>query len=110
MVVLKGKIAQSVISSTLDSAVQFVDPQMVTAILNIKSMAPKKATMVYDKDHGLGWNDARGWQVFFGMDITNMDSKLLVYEALVKKLKADGVAPAFISVEYANAPYYRMER
>jgi cell division septal protein FtsQ len=110
LVVLDGKISRSVITSTLHAAVQFVDPQLVTAILNIKSMAPKKTTIVYDKEHGFGWDDTRGWQVFFGMDITNMDTKLLVYKALVKKLKADGVDPAFISVEYANAPYYRMER
>jgi cell division septal protein FtsQ len=110
LVIMQGKIDSAVITSTVRSAVQLVDPQMVTAILDIKSLAPKKATIVYDGEHGLGWDDSRGWQVFFGMDISNMDTKLLVYKALVKKLKADGVDPAFISVEYANAPYYRMER
>ena len=110
LVVMQGSIDSQAITNTMHSAVQFVDPQMVQAILDIKSMAPKKATIVYDGEHGLGWDDARGWQVFFGLDVTNMDTKLLVYSALVKKLKADGVEPAFISVEYANAPYYRMER
>jgi cell division protein FtsQ len=110
LVTVEGRISSPVITSTLRNASQFVDPQMVTAVLEMAGMAPKKAHIIYDADHGLGWNDARGWEVYFGMDVNDMDTKLLVYKALVKKLKADGVEPAFISVEYANAPYYRMER
>ncbi len=107
---VEGQLNVTVITTTLKTATQFVDPQMVIAIQEMAKLAPKKATIIYDADHGLGWNDNRGWQVFFGMDVTNIDIKLLVYQALVKKLKADGVEPAFISVEYADAPYYRMER
>lgn len=110
LVVVEGQINSQVITSTVRTATQFVDPQMVVAILETASLAPKKATIIYDAEHGLGWKDTRGWQVYFGMDTSNIDVKLLVYQALVKKLKADGVQPAFISVEYANAPYYRMER
>lgn len=110
LVVVEGQIGSPVITSTVRTAIQFVDPQMVTAILDMASLTPKKAKIKYDADHGLGWSDFRGWEVYFGMDVSDMDTKLLVYQALVKQLKADGVQPAFISVEYANAPYYRMER
>jgi hypothetical protein len=36
--------------------------------------------------------------------------KLTVYEAIVARMAYDGIQPALISVEYAHAPYYRMER
>jgi cell division septal protein FtsQ len=110
LVVVEGQIDMPVITGTVRTAAPFVDPKMVSAVLEMAKLAPKKATIIYDADHGLGWNDARGWQVFFGLDVNNMDTKLMVYQALVKKLKADGVEPAFVSVEYADAPYYRMER
>jgi hypothetical protein len=110
LIVVEGQIDTTVITSTANTATQFIDPQMVIAIQDLASLAPKKATIMYDPDHGLGWSDARGWEVYFGFDVNDMDTKMSVYSALVKKLKADGVQPAFISVEYANAPYYRMER
>ena len=110
LIAVEGQIDTPVITSTAGSAAPFIDPQMVIAIQEMARMAPKKVTMVYDAEHGLGWSDARGWEVFFGMDVSDMETKLSVYSALVKKLKADGTQPAFISVEYANAPYYRMER
>jgi hypothetical protein len=36
--------------------------------------------------------------------------KLLVYKAFVKKIKDEGITPAFINLEHVHAPYYRMER
>ncbi len=110
LIVVEGQIDTPVITGTARTATPFIDPQMVSAIQEMASMAPKKASIMYDPIHGLGWSDARGWEVYFGLDVSNMDTKLLVYSALVKKLKADGIQPAFISVEYADAPYYRMER
>jgi hypothetical protein len=110
LVVVEGKIDSPVITGTLRTAFQFIEPQMVTAIQDVASVAPKKSSIIYDAVHGLGWTDARGWEVYFGMDLGEIDTKMIVYQALVKKLKANGIAPAFISVEYANAPYYRMER
>lgn len=110
LVVVEGQIDSGVVTDTARTAVPFISPQMVSAVLDMASLAPKKASIIYDPDHGLGWSDARGWEVYFGLDVSNMDTKLLIYKALVKQLKANGVQPAFISVEYANAPYYRMER
>jgi hypothetical protein len=88
-------------------------PELVSAILAVSVQAPKKAHIVYDPEHGLGWEDKRGWQVFFGttgLDPATMEMKLKVYDALVKRLAKRENRPVLISVEYVHAPFYRMER
>jgi cell division protein FtsQ len=89
--------------------IRFMPVEMVSAILSMKAQAPENTPLIYDAKHGLGWKDAQGWEVYFG-DVQNMEMKLRVYKALVKQLQQDGITPALISVEYVNAPYYRMER
>lgn len=84
--------------------------ELVTAIMALGAKMPADTVLVYDSQHGLGWNDPNGWDVFFGVEDQNMDMKLLVYQALVERLKSEGIQPALISVEYLHAPYYRMER
>ena len=37
-----------------------------------------------------------------------MALKLRVYNSLVQMVNAKGITPAFISVQYPKAPYYRM--
>jgi len=66
--------------------------------------------IIYDPSNGLGWNDTRGWQVFFGTDAKDMALKVRVYQSLVDSLMARGLYPTFINVAYANAPYYRMSQ
>lgn len=93
-----------------NAATQLLSVNMVDAILRIKEEAGKKATLVYDSQHGLGWKDSRGWEVFFGTDIEDVDIKMQIYKTLVKRLKKEQVRPELISVEFVNAPYYRLER
>ncbi len=88
----------------------FMMPEFVNAILLMRAQAPEKVDLAFDPEHGLGWQDARGWQVFFGMDVSQMETKLLVYKSIVKKIKAEGITPALINLEHVHAPYYRMER
>ena len=83
---------------------------LVSAILALSAKMPADTVLVYDSEHGLGWNDPNGWEVFFGDEDQEMDMKLLVYQALVEHLQSEGIQPAMISVEYVHAPYYRMER
>ncbi len=99
-------------SSTNDplAPIPYLSQDMVQAIRELAPSVPSGATMLYDPRFGLGWADSRGWQVFFGSDESNLATKLEVYQALVKSLTAQGVTPAFISVRYANAPYYRMSQ
>ena len=83
---------------------------LVNAILTISPEAPENTPIIYDSEHGLGWFDPRGWQVYFGTDGEDMDIKWKVYWKTYKRLKKAGIHPALISVEHVHAPYYRLER
>lgn len=96
--------------SDANAPTPYVTPGMVQAIQKLAPDVPAGETMLYDPKFGLGWTDGRGWQVFFGNDDSDLTTKLQVYEALVSSLQAQGVDPAFISVQYASAPYYRMSQ
>lgn len=87
---------------------QFLDPKLVSAITSLAGHAPEGVEMVYDPAHGLGWEDKRGWKVYFGLNPENMERKMLVYQSIVKLLNKKGIQPSLISVEYLNAPYFRM--
>jgi hypothetical protein len=88
----------------------FMTVALVHAIQLMAEEAPEGKPLVYSRDHGLGWEDKRGWEVYFGTDDEDMDMKLRVYNEIVRRLKKDDVRPGFISVEYVHAPYYRLDQ
>lgn len=87
----------------------FMSVELVSAVLLVRGFAPPDVTLLYDLEHGLGWRDPQGWQVFFGPDGSDMGQRLQVYAALVAELNEQQISPALISVEYLHAPFYRME-
>jgi hypothetical protein len=87
-----------------------LSPNLVSAIIALGAKMPADTLLVYDSEHGLGWNDPNGWEAYFGAEDQDMEMKLSVYEALVDRLQSEGIQPELISVEYVHAPYYRMER
>ncbi len=87
----------------------FVDPNLVGAIKIFAPSVPAGMPMIYDARSGLGWEDPRGWKVFFGSSPKDVPLKVRVYQALVDTLIGRGVYPALINVAYPDAPYYRME-
>jgi hypothetical protein len=100
---------RAAISETVKTASrQLMSPEMVTAILTLAPSAPQGTVLVYDAQHGLGWKDKRGWDIYFG-DAQDIDNKLQVYKALVKYLQSKEIQPVLISVEHVYAPYYRAE-
>lgn len=86
----------------------YIEKELVDAILVLAPAVPADSTMVFDSSNGLGWKDSRGWTVFFGTGTKNMDLKKQVYQSLADSLVERGTIPQFISVEYPEAPYYRM--
>jgi cell division protein FtsQ len=84
--------------------------RLVESIIKMGARAPQDSRVVFNPEHGLGWYDWRGWDVYFGWDEADFDMKLHVYEVLVSRLEREGVTPGWISVEYLHAPYYRLER
>lgn len=92
------------------SPLPYLSVDLVKAIETLAPSVPAGTAMAYDPVNGLGWSDARGWQVTFGNNAKDMALKVQVYQSLVASLTQQGITPAFISVQYANAPYYRMSQ
>jgi hypothetical protein len=92
------------------SPLPYLSADMVKAIETLAPSVPAGTSIVYDPKDGLGWADARGWRVTFGYDAKEMAVKLKVYQSLIDSLTQQGITPVFISVEFANAPYYRMSQ
>jgi hypothetical protein len=93
-----------------DDRTRFLPPQLLSAILAISVHVPADTPLFFTEERGLGWQDARGWDVFFGTDLKDIEMKLLVYDAIVDYLVQSGIQPELISVEFVHAPYYRLER
>lgn len=86
-----------------------VEPSFVTAILSLRDVVPAETIMIYDPDYGLGWNDPRGWNIYFGTNTENIKIKLAEYDVIVNELTRSNIQPTLISLEFLRAPYYRQE-
>ena len=84
-------------------------PALVEGMLAMQAYLPEGGQLLFDAGRGFGWEDGRGWRVFFGQEISEINLKLNTYQTLVETLGEQGVTPALISVEYLDAPYYRLE-
>ncbi len=105
-----GQADQAAASPAQPTVVRpWLTQQMVAGILTLAKQAPKGTNVVYDRQHGLGWKDAGGWNVYFG-DGQDMAMKLNVYKAIVQQLQSEDITPTFISVEYVHAPYYHTQQ
>lgn len=94
---------------TPETAIHYMNPSVMKAAMDLSAQMPQGATLVYDSIAGMGWQDPRGWNVFFGTSLEDMATKNIAYQAIVERLTAMGITPTTISVEYADAPYYRTE-
>jgi hypothetical protein len=81
----------------------------VHGILALNEYLPEESALQYDPQFGLGWQDPRGWLVYFGSDISEIDIKLAEYETIITTLQEENLNPALISLEYLHSPFYRME-
>jgi cell division protein FtsQ len=88
----------------------FISPDMVRAIQGLASHVPPGVTILYDETFGFGWNDPRGWRVYFGTKGTDVELKMRVYDALVSSLAQRGIQPVLVNVTYPSAPYYRLSQ
>lgn len=99
-------------SSMLPPTVEdrFVDPRIVDTVAALANFLPEDVDMIFDADHGLGWNDSRGWVVYFGFNDEDAVQKMNVYLSLVEYLQGKRITPAVINVENLDSPYFRMEQ
>lgn len=92
------------------SPVPYISSDLVKSIRVLAPSLPSGAALLFDPAQGLGWSDERGWRVFFGDKSKDMPLKLQVYQTLVDSLMQRGLFPVYISVQQADAPYYRMSQ
>ncbi|HOE35685.1 MAG: FtsQ-type POTRA domain-containing protein [Chloroflexi bacterium] len=86
-----------------------VDPQFVEMVLKLRPILPQGTALLYSPEHGLGWTDPKGWQVYLGTDPKDIDMKLAEYQVIVAHLLERNLQPVLINLEYLHAPYYRLE-
>ena len=85
----------------------FIDPAMVQAILALYSQVPGGTPVIYDSKYGMGWQDSRGWSVYFGQNTQEIEMKKKVYEAILDTFSKQGIQPSLVSVAYLDAPFYK---
>jgi hypothetical protein len=88
---------------------RFVDPRIVRTVGTLRDYLPEGTELIFDAEHGLGWNDERGWVVYFGFNDDDAAQKMIVYQALVDYLEKKRITPAMINIEFIDAPYFRMK-
>lgn len=93
----------------LKNVERFLPPQLVSAILAVSHRMLNNVSLKYSETHGLGWRDSRGFDVYLGVDTTDTEMKLLVYQAIMDYLDREQIQPAMVSIEQLHAPYFRME-
>ena len=86
-----------------------IDGNLLTAILQLNAWMPDESVLLYQEKRGIGWKDVRGWDVFIGSKLENINDKMLMYETIVRKLEEQGIHPSMVSVEFLHAPYYRLD-
>jgi hypothetical protein len=92
------------------SGARQIDQHLLTAALKLTTLLPEGTNLTYTNMRGLGWQDAGGWDVYIGSDLSNFDHKYALYQSIIQQLNGQGITPAVISVEYLEAPYYQLER
>ncbi|NWG08128.1 MAG: FtsQ-type POTRA domain-containing protein [Chloroflexi bacterium] len=88
----------------------FISTEMVQSLKGLAGHAPAGVPILYESGMGFGWDDPRGWRVYFGTKANDVELKVRVYEAMVNSLTQRGIRPALINVTYPTAPYYRMSQ
>jgi cell division septal protein FtsQ len=82
-----------------------VSAQTVNGALQIRALLSGVTQLRYSTATGLGYDDPRGWQVWFG-DGDDIPEKILIYNAIVEDLQARAIQPRLINVSNPDAPYY----
>jgi hypothetical protein len=101
--------AEPVLDISDDPQRPAIDPEIVGGLERLSADLPKGAALQYDSLHGFGFEDPRGWHAYFGA-YGDMDSKIAVYQAIVRHLLSEGINASIVSVEQPSTSYYRRAR
>lgn len=97
-------------TETAVGAQPFMPVELSKTIEAVSLNLPEGSNLIFDPQYGLGWNDPKGWKVFFGHVNNDNALKLQVYQSMLDHLAKENIQPTMISVEYPNAPFYRVEQ
>jgi hypothetical protein len=64
-----------------------IDSNLLVGVLQLNAWMPNEKTLLYQKQRGLGWKDTRGWDVFVGQKLENINDKMVMYETIVRDLE-----------------------
>ena len=85
-------------------------PDLIDGILLLSGYLPAGTHLVYDGDHGFGWQDpATEGMVYFGKQLDQVAIRYAIYQEIAKIFENKDRKPVLVSVEYLDAPYYRLE-
>jgi len=107
---LSGANEKTKDSQVVEGPTPMLSPEMVSSIQAMGTYVPGGTPILYSAEHGFGWQDPNGWQVYFGKSLADINQKLQIYQKLEDSLAEQGIEPSLISVEFLNAPFYRTER
>ncbi|NWF69635.1 MAG: FtsQ-type POTRA domain-containing protein [Chloroflexi bacterium] len=95
--------AQGEIDENILDAGARLDQDIVTGALQLQELLPDLTMLRYDAVKGLGFQDPRGWEVWFGVG-TEMPDRVLIYQDLANDLVARGIQPG--EINFAGGLYY----
>ena len=84
-----------------------LDERVHIALTELWTTGADVSPLLYVPGRGLVFTDERGWRVVVGQG-SGMDERLQVLEWLAADLETRGLAPRFVDVRFADAPYYSL--
>ncbi len=106
---VKVRAEQPVLDISQDALEPAIDPHILWGAVSLVERMPYAFDLSYSPEHGLAFDDPRGWRVEFGMD-GDVDFKIEVYEAIADMLVDTGAVVDIVSVEDPSSPYYKLAR
>lgn len=108
VVAVSAPPVEETVSTDPFSPAPFISPELIRTLQGLAGHVPPGMSILYDANFGFGWDDPRGWRVYFGTSSSDVELKMRVYESMVNSLTQRDIRPALINVTYPTAPYYRM--
>lgn len=72
---------------------------------SLHRLLPEVTIFEYSRDRGLGVQDARGWQIWFGDD-QSLLKKVATMHAMLQRITSNGETVRLIDLRFAETPYY----
>lgn len=82
-----------------------VDEDIVIGAIQLQELLPEATLLRYDSVKGLGYANAQGWSVWFGVG-RFMQEKVAIYRTISQDLLARGIQAGEVNIVNPDAPFY----